>query len=123
MLILKDAFTGEAVVGGSLGAVIITGIRRAAFSNEAGIGTESMAHGAAMTREPVREGLVAMIGPFIDTIIVCTITGFSILLTGVWKSDLNGVSMTSEAFSIAMPVFGKPLLILIVFIFLMECLL
>ena len=117
-LILKDAFTGEAVLGGSLGAVIITGIRRAAFSNEAGIGTESMAHGAAMTKEPVREGLVAMIGPFIDTIIVCTITGFSILLTGVWSdSSLNGISMTSKAFSIAMPTIGQPLLILIVFIF------
>ena len=117
-LILKDAFTGEAVLGGSLGAVIITGIRRAAFSNEAGIGTESMAHGAAMTKEPVREGLVAMIGPFIDTIIVCTITGFSILLTGVWTdSSLNGISMTSKAFSIAMPTIGQPLLILIVFIF------
>ena len=118
VLILKDAFTGEAVLGGSLGAVIITGIRRAAFSNEAGIGTESMAHGAAMTKEPVREGLVAMIGPFIDTIIVCTITGFSILLTGVWlDSSLNGISMTSKAFSIAMPTIGQPLLILIVFIF------
>ena len=77
-----------------------------------------MAHGAAMTKEPVREGLVAMIGPFIDTIIVCTITGFSILLTGVWSdSSLNGISMTSKAFSIAMPTIGQPLLILIVFIF------
>ena len=75
-LIIIDAFTGDAVLGGSIGAIIITGIRRAAFSNEAGIGTESMAHGAAMTKEPIREGLVAMIGPFIDTIIVCTITGF-----------------------------------------------
>ena len=117
-LIIIDAFTGDAVLGGSIGAIIITGIRRAAFSNEAGIGTESMAHGAAMTKEPIREGLVAMIGPFIDTIIVCTITGFSILLTDVWRdSSLNGISMTSKAFSTAMPTIGQPLLILIVFIF------
>jgi AGCS family alanine or glycine:cation symporter len=118
VLIMKDAFTGDAVLGGSLGSVIIMGIRRAAFSNEAGIGTESMAHGAAMTKEPVREGLVAMIGPFIDTIIVCTITGFSILLTDVWSNNaLNGISMTSKAFSTAMPMIGQPILILIVFIF------
>ena len=65
---------GEAAAGGVLGAVIITGIRRAAFSNEAGIGTEAMAHGAARTREPVREGMVAMLGPIIDTLIVCTCT-------------------------------------------------
>jgi AGCS family alanine or glycine:cation symporter len=61
-LIIYDAFTGEAVLGGAVGAVIATGIRRAAFSNEAGMGTEAMAHGAAKTKEPVREGLVAMLG-------------------------------------------------------------
>ena len=117
-IIINDAFTGHAVGGGVLGTVIITGIRRAAFSNEAGIGTESMAHGAAITNEPVREGLVAMLGPMIDTIIVCSITGFVILSTGVWMNpDLNGISMTSEAFSTTMPILGKPLLILIVFIF------
>ncbi|RMH75497.1 MAG: amino acid carrier protein, partial [Calditrichaeota bacterium] len=67
LLIVRDAFTGEAVLGGAVGAVIITGVRRAAFSNEAGIGTEAMAHGAAKTDEPIREGLVAMLGPFVDT--------------------------------------------------------
>ncbi|HAC14721.1 MAG TPA: sodium/alanine symporter, partial [Bacteroidetes bacterium] len=71
-LIFTDAFTGNAVVGGAVGEVIRTGIRRAAFSNEAGIGTEALAHGAAKTNEPVREGLVAMIEPVIDTLIVCT---------------------------------------------------
>jgi AGCS family alanine or glycine:cation symporter len=71
-LIFSDAFSGNAVAGGVLGTVIATGVRRGAFSNEAGIGTEAMAHGAAKTEEPVREGLVAMLGPFIDTIIVCT---------------------------------------------------
>jgi len=116
--IVRDAFTGDAVLGGSMGAVIVTGIRRAAFSNEAGIGTEAMAHGAAITKEPVREGLVAMLGPMIDTLIVCSVTGFVILSTGVWTNpDLNGISMTTQAFEVGLPIIGKPLLILIVIIF------
>ncbi len=98
-LIVRDAFSGESAAGGVLGAVIITGIRRAAFSNEAGIGTEAMAHGAARTAEPVREGLVAMLGPIIDTLIVCTCTALVILISGVWQSgDDNGVSLTVAAF-------------------------
>lgn len=116
--IIKDAFTGDAILGGSIGAVIITGIRRAAFSNEAGIGTEAMAHGAAITNEPIREGLVAMLGPMIDTLIVCSITGFVILSTGVWTDpNLNGISMTAQAFTIGLPIIGKPVLIFIVVIF------
>ena len=70
LLIITDAFTGQAVTGGILGTGISTGVRRAAFSNEAGMGTEAMAHGAAKTKEPIREGLVAMLGPMIDTILV-----------------------------------------------------
>ena len=89
-LIITDAFTGQAVTGGVLGSVISIGVRRAAFSNEAGMGTEAMAHGAAKTKEPIREGLVAMLGPMIDTLIVCTITGLVIINTGVWK---KGVTM------------------------------
>ena len=73
-LIVHDAFTGEAVMGGAVGAVIIAGVRRALFSNEAGLGTSDMAHGAAQTKEPVREGLVAMIEPFIDTIVAVSYT-------------------------------------------------
>ncbi|MFC6328788.1 alanine/glycine:cation symporter family protein [Alloalcanivorax gelatiniphagus] len=100
MLIVRDAFTGEAAAGGVVGAVIITGIRRAAFSNEAGIGTEAMAHGAARPREPVREGMVAMLGPIIDTLIVCTCTALVILISGVWQTgDDNGVSLTLAAFN------------------------
>ncbi len=100
MLIVRDAFTGEAAAGGVVGAVIITGIRRAAFSNEAGIGTEAMAHGAARTGEPVREGMVAMLGPIIDTLIVCTCTALVILISGVWQTgDDNGVSLTLAAFN------------------------
>jgi len=99
LLIIRDAFTGEAVLGGAVGAVIITGVRRAAFSNEAGIGTEALAHGAAKTDEPIREGLVAMLGPFIDTIVVCTCTAMVILMTGVWQSSSDsGVTLTANAF-------------------------
>jgi len=118
VLIIQDAFTGHAVAGGTLGTVMITGIRRAAFSNEAGIGTESMAHGAAITREPVREGLVAMLGPMIDTLVVCSITGFAILCTGVWSdSSLNGISMTSAAFGVGLPFMGETMLLFIVSVF------
>jgi len=118
LLIINDAFTGHAVAGGTLGTVMITGIRRAAFSNEAGIGTESMAHGAAITKEPVREGLVAMLGPMIDTLVVCSITGFAILSTGVWMdSNLNGISMTSAAFKAGLPFMGETMLLIIVCVF------
>lgn len=117
-LIVRDAFTGEAVLGGAVGTVIITGIRRAAFSNEAGIGTEAMAHGAAKTKEPIREGLVAMIGPFVDTIVVCSITAMVILSTGVWKSsEANGVTLTTQAFNVGLPVVGKYILLISVLVF------
>ncbi len=114
-LIVRDAFSGQAAAGGVLGVVIITGFRRAAFSNEAGIGTEAMAHGAARTREPVREGLVAMLGPIIDTLIVCTCTALVILISGVWQSaDADGVTLTALAFQKLFPVGGAWLLALLV---------
>ncbi|MFT2007030.1 alanine/glycine:cation symporter family protein [Pontibacter sp. 13R65] len=117
-LILEDAFTAEAVLGGAVGAIIIAGARRAAFSNEAGIGTAAMMHGAAKTDEPIREGLVAMLGPLIDTIVVCTLTGLAIIVTGAWQSsDGNGVTMTASAFNEAMPGFGSYVLVLCVMIF------
>ncbi len=117
-LIVVDAFTGKAVMGGAIGAVIITGARRAAFSNEAGIGTAPMAHGAAKTNEPIREGLVAMLGPAIDTLIVCTLTAMAILITDVWKeSDSNGVTLTVEAFELAIPGYGGYILTLCATIF------
>lgn len=123
ILIFTDAFAAdyinsEAVFGGVLGALIILGVRRGAFSNEAGIGTAPLAHGAAKTDEPVREGLVAMLGPAIDTIIVCTLTALAILVTGVWQStDANGVSLTASAFSDAMPGIGKYVLLVCIFVF------
>jgi AGCS family alanine or glycine:cation symporter len=117
-LIVRDAFTANSVMGGAVGALIITGVRRAAFSNEAGIGTATLAHGAAKTKEPVREGLVAMMGPFIDTIIVCTMTALAILVTGVWNSgDSNGISLTASAFQEAMGPIGVYVLMVCVLIF------
>ncbi len=115
--ILTDAFSGNAMMGGALGALIITGVRRAAFSNEAGIGTAPMMHGAAKTKQPVREGLVAMLGPAIDTLLICTLTGIAILVTGVWsKTELSGISLTTEAFK-TIPVVGPYVLAVCVLIF------
>lgn len=123
VLIFTDAFaaknyTGDAFLGGMVGGLILLGIRRGAFSNEAGIGTAPMAHGAAKTSEPVREGLVAMLGPFIDTIVICTLTALAILVTGVWQTtDANGVSLTASAFGQAFSGVGKYLLLLCIVVF------
>ncbi len=97
-LIFREAFDPQAIGGGLLGVMLI-GISRGAFSNEAGLGTEVMAHGAARTNEPVREGLVATLGPVIDTLIVCTCTALVILLSGLWQApgELSGISMTLTA--------------------------
>ncbi|MCB0277284.1 MAG: alanine:cation symporter family protein [Calditrichaeota bacterium] len=122
-LIFSDAFTarfyrGDSILGGALGGLIVQGARRAAFSNEAGIGTAPMAHGAAKTSEPVREGLVAMMGPAIDTLIVCSLTALAILFTGVWSStEANGVTLTANAFGEAFPGFGQYILLLCILIF------
>lgn len=118
LTIVKDAFTGEAVMGGSVGAVIIIGARRAAFSNEAGIGTAPMVHGNSKNEEPVREGLIAMLGPFIDTIVVCTLTALVIMLTDVWQTtEKDGVLLTLTAFQTALPGMGKYLLMAAVLVF------
>lgn len=99
-LILDDAFSGEAAAGGSLMAMMVYGVQRGAYSNEAGMGTESLAHGAAKTTEPIREGLVAMLGPIIDTLLVCTATALMILVAGTWLTDDSvGVTLTAAAFS------------------------
>lgn len=122
-LIFSDAFTGNAAAGGVLGMVIITGVRRAVFSNEAGIGTTPMAHGTAKTSQPVRQGLVAMFGPIIDTIVVCTMTALVIIITGAWKeSSSNGISLTAHAFDSAIPYFGKYILVISVIFFSMSTL-
>lgn len=122
-MIFTDAFAannfkGDAFFGGLVGGLILLGIKRGAFSNEAGIGTAPLAHGAAKTDEPVREGLVAMLGPAIDTLIVCTLTALAILVTGVWETTSNnGVSLTASAFGNAMPGFGKYLLLVCIAVF------
>lgn len=118
LFIIEDAFTAKAVLGGAVGAVIVEGAKRAAFSNEAGIGMAPLMHGAAKTKEPVREGLVAMLGPAIDTIIVCTMTGLCILITGVWNSgEADGIVMTAKAFALGLPGFGPYVLMVCVMIF------
>ncbi len=118
--IIGSAFGMEAAIGGGAGIafreVLITGVRRAAFSNEAGIGTAPLAHGAAKTREPVREGLIAMLGPFIDTNIVCTLTALVILATGV-DSAADGVVMTANAFEAALGEYGRYLLTVVIVLF------
>ena len=122
-LILTDAFSatlyrGEPLYGGIIGALIVLGIKRGAFSNEAGIGTAPMAHGAAKTDQPIREGLVAMLGPAIDTLIVCTLTALAILVTGVWENTgVNGVSLTATAFAKAIPSAGKYILLICIAVF------
>jgi AGCS family alanine or glycine:cation symporter len=117
-LILIDAFSGEAAAGGSLLAVILYGVQRGAYSNEAGMGTESLVHGAAKTNEPIREGLVAMIGPIIDTLIVCTATALMILIAGTWQSDASqGVTLTANAFSTLLGPMGTVIVFICVLCF------
>jgi len=100
--IFSEALTPEAGFGGIVGS-LITGFRRASFSNEAGVGSASIAHSAAATSEPVREGIVALLEPFIDTIIVCTMTGLVIVTTQSMLGDtsgVSGISLTSQAFEV-----------------------
>ncbi len=120
MQIINNGLGFEAAAGGAAGLalkeVMTTGIQRAAFSNEAGIGTAPMAHGAAKTTEPIREGLVAMTGPFIDTHIICTLTALVILISGV-SNEGGGIVMTAQAFEHAMPGIGTFILTLVVVMF------
>jgi AGCS family alanine or glycine:cation symporter len=106
-LIFHDAFSGSAAAGGFAGAafshVIRYGVARGVFSNEAGLGSAPIAHGAAQTREPVREGLVAMLGPFIDTITICSMTALVIILTGAYHSGQTGAELTAGAFNAGLP--------------------
>ena len=103
--IIRQAFTPDAAFGGFIG-VLVQGMKRAAFSNEAGLGSAAIAHAAAKTKEPIREGLVAMLGPFIDTICVCTMTALAILITGAHlrAEDKNaGITITVDAFASVSP--------------------
>jgi AGCS family alanine or glycine:cation symporter len=110
-LIFKNAFTPISATGGFAGAsvmmIIQQGVRRGVFSNESGLGSAPMAHAAAKVNEPVREGLVAMIGPFIDTLIICTMTGLVILVSGQWTNGLDGTPLTAESFETILPSWGR----------------
>ena len=109
-LVLHSAFTGKAATGGFAGATVVTaiqaGIARGIFSNESGLGSAPIAAAAAKTEEPVEQGLVSMTGTFIDTIIICTLTGLSIIVTGDWSSNLNGATLTQSAVSSVFGNFG-----------------
>ena len=109
-LIFASAFTGHAAAGGFAGATVWAAIRfgvaRGIFSNEAGLGSAPIAHASAATKGPVNQGLVAMLGTFIDTIIICSITGLAIIVTGEWQSGVNGAALTSAAFETALPGIG-----------------
>jgi AGCS family alanine or glycine:cation symporter len=113
--IVGDAFSFEAGLGGFVGT-LIQGFRRAAFSNEAGVGSAAIAHSAARTEEPIREGLVALLEPFIDTIVVCTTTALVIVVTGAWNDPEagTGITMTASAFATVFPWFPKVLTVIAV---------
>ena len=106
-VIVKAAFSPKAVTGGVVGSIFVAmqkGIARGIFSNEAGLGSAPIAAAAAQTKEPVRQGLVSMTGTFIDTIVICTLTGLSIVLTGAWQvPGLDGVDVTTYAFQQGLP--------------------
>ena len=107
-LIITAAFTANSVLGGSIGSILLIGARRASFSNEAGIGTAPIIHASSKTENPVEEGIVSMIGPFVDTIIVCTLTALCVLVTDSWTNyNYAGIEMVNYAFSSSMPKFGS----------------
>ena len=120
-LIFTSAFSPTAAVGGFAGAsirmAIQNGVARGVFSNESGLGSAPIAAAAAKTNEPVEQGLISMTGTFIDTLIICTLTGLTILVTGVWSGDLNGVALTQSAFSTVFSYFGPSLLTVFLVLF------
>ncbi|RKZ01074.1 MAG: sodium:alanine symporter family protein [Candidatus Hydrothermota bacterium] len=112
-LIFRSAFTGEAARGAILGSFVLytmrMGFARGVFSNEAGLGTAPMAHSAAKTNLPAREGLVAMLGPFIDTIVICTMTALVIVVSGLYSSGLDGAPLTAQSFAQHLSKYGQVL--------------
>ena len=115
-VIFHQAFHApDAVAGGLLGGVIRSGVARGLFSNEAGLGSAPMAHAAAKTKEPIREGLVALLEPFIDTLMVCTLTGLVIVTTGAYELGLDKGKLTSAAFDMGLPGAGRMVALSVVF--------
>ncbi|HTF95788.1 MAG TPA: sodium:alanine symporter family protein [Cellvibrio sp.] len=120
-LIFTHAFTPTAATGGFAGAAVLMaiqyGVARGIFSNEAGLGTAGIAQAAGTTNSPVKSGLIGMIGTFIDTIIICTMTGLTIICSGVWNSGIKGASLSSAAFEAALPGVGAYLLAVALLVF------
>jgi AGCS family alanine or glycine:cation symporter len=120
VLIVDSAFNGAAATGGFAGAAMIAGLRagvaRGIFSNESGLGSAPIAHAAAETNSPVRQGTIAMLGTFIDTIIICTMTGLVLIASGAWTGELAGANMTRSVFSEGLP-FGDTIFTLSLVLF------
>ena len=114
MMVLESAFTPTAAMGGFLGASVIVamrnGIARGVFSNESGLGSAPIVAAAAKTKWPAEQGLISMTGTFIDTIIICTLTGLTIIVSGEWMGNLNGAALTNAAFGSVFPTIGSYLL-------------
>ena len=121
-LIIVEAWNFKTVVTGGFWGLVIIGVRRAMFSNEAGLGSAPMYHGQSKNDEPIREGLVAMLGPFIDTILVCTFTAVVIILSGAYLEEGSGIVMTLKAFNTSLGSWGGILLMIIVAAFAMSTL-
>ena len=120
-MIIRSAFTGEAAVGGFAGSTIMmamqNGVARGVFSNESGLGSAPIAAAAAKTKWPAEQGLISMTGTFIDTIIICSMTGLALILTGVWCGDTAGAAMTAAAFASAYGPIGSQLLTVALILF------
>ncbi len=120
-LIFTYAFTESAAEGGFAGAAVWAAIRfgvaRGVFSNEAGLGSAPIAHAASQTKDPIRQGLIAMLGTFIDTIVICSITGLVIITSGEWTSGVSGAALTSAAFATALPGVGNYLVAIALAVF------
>jgi len=121
-MIITEAWNFKTLVTGGFWGLVIIGIRRAMFSNEAGLGSAPMYHGQSKNDEPIKEGLVAMLGPFIDTILVCTFTAVVIILSGAYLQEGSGIVMTLNAFRITLFDYGDDLLMLIVTAFALSTL-
>ena len=121
MTIITSAFTPTAATGGFIGATVMMGIQRGVargiFSNEAGLGTAGIAQAAGATRDPVFSGMIGMMGTFIDTIVICTMTALAIMVTGVWTSGASGAALSAAAFETAMPGVGEEILALLLAVF------
>jgi len=115
-LVISSAFTGTAATGGFLGATVMmamrNGVARGVFSNESGLGSAPIAAAAAKTKWPAEQGLISMTGTFIDTIIICTMTGLALVVTGAWSTELKGAELTQQAFASAFPLVGPYILTL-----------